>query len=425
MNKENDGIIKVKDKFSIKKDDESNLNTLVFPKGVFNKIEDAVFLNTAKIKGENFQEVCVPNTVEIVGNKSFKGCQNLERVTFTDNTKVIGEACFRDCRKLKTIKLPNGIKSLSEYLFYACTNLKRINIPDSVTNISDNCFSLCSGLTEINIPESVTYIGNSVFSSCKGLQKFIYNDNISNIGKDTFFNCTNLEEINLPSNLKTIDRNAFSGCSSLTNIKLPNKLNIIGDNSFEECSSLVSITIPNSVNDIGYEAFANCDNLEAVTILPNTMRNKKINIQDKAFSNCLKLKMLNLPKGSLDNVDAFDFENMENLKHISYSGRDILNLNENEKFNNLIYNGRLIYIEYLDENNESICKIIEDSDSKKRDMRSVEITNQYKKLIEHDVFKKHFKFDSERTYKNDVGNISFRKHVFFWNIVFFAHNRLE
>ena len=397
MDKSNNRITRNKEKFCIKKDDKTGLGLLVFPKGNIVELSDGLFLSTTRIGEELLQEVYIPDKVEIVGNKCFKNCTNLEKVTFPDSVTSIGNACFRGCKKLKSVRLPNNIKILPEYLFSWCSNLVNIHIPDGVTTILDSCFFNCTNLKSIDLPETVSKIGESAFSNCTSLKTFSFNDNIEYISDEMFLGCENLEEITLPIGLEGIGNKAFSECYNLKKVKLPNFLTSIGENAFEECSSLKEITIPPYVKRIDFGAFSNCVNLETVNILPDMPHSKSsLIIQDGAFSECTNLKSLYLPSGVLKNNQAFDFSNMPNLKQFNYAGRNILNLSEGEVFTNLLYNGKLFYIEYINQSNETISKVLEDTTSKKRDIRSVELAKHFNDLRMHSVFQDNFKFDDEK-----------------------------
>ena len=62
--------------------------------------------------------------------------------------------------------IPNSVTIIGNSAFYGCESLTSINIPNSVTTIGKGAFCGCDSLTSINIPNSVTMIGNWAFSDC-------------------------------------------------------------------------------------------------------------------------------------------------------------------------------------------------------------------------------------------------------------------
>ncbi len=392
-----EGIIKTKDHFHIKKNSQSGLNSLVFPKENYTELADGLFLETARIGNESLQEVCIPNNVQVIGNKCFKNCTELEKITIPNSVTKMGKECFRGCKKIRKVNLPENIKILPEYFLGWCYSLSDVNIPDNVTTILDGCFSNCTNLKSITLPNTVSKIGEAVFCNCTSLEDVTFNsNNIDCICDEMFLDCENLEHLKLPSSIEKIGKKAFSGCSKLENINLPQALKVIEDNAFEECLSLTEVTIPPTVTHIGEGAFSNCSNLETVSILPKTSSSDEpIMIHDGAFSDCSNIKNLSLPKNAFDNENAFDFSSLPKLKSINYNNSNILNLSEDEVFSNLLYNGKLIYIEYMNKFGERTSKVLEDISSNKRDIRSIELTRQFNKLRSHDIFQNNFKFDTD------------------------------
>lgn len=124
-----------------------------------------------------------------------------------------------------------------------------------------------------------------------------------------------VRSIILPEGLKTIGKQAFMGCSYLDTIVIPSTVKLIGSGAFRKCISLRQIVVPKSVDSIGTYAFAQCTQLQAIW-LPSSLRvipkymcwqdytlthigvpAELQYISDYAFSNCISLKDLTLPKG--------------------------------------------------------------------------------------------------------------------------------
>ena len=116
---------------------------------------------------DNVTSVTIPNSVTIIGERAFYGCE-LTSVTIPNSVTSIGDYAFVLSGKLTLINIPNSVTSIGQNAFNNCPNLTSITIPNSVTSIGQNAFAV-SGLTSITIPSSVTSLGNSSFFGCNSL----------------------------------------------------------------------------------------------------------------------------------------------------------------------------------------------------------------------------------------------------------------
>ena len=168
--------------------------------------------------------------------------------------------------------------------------MEKVKLPDDITIIDEETFSYCSSLTEIEIPEGVTEIADKAFHSCYSLKKVTIPEGVTSIGWNTFYSC-NLEEITFPSTLTTIDRRAFIGCE------------------FKE------LVIPSSITFMGMEAFQGCNKLEKVTIEEGSLSM----VNAYAFQNCENLKEVILPS-NITAIGSLAFAGCDNLTRIYYAG---------------------------------------------------------------------------------------------------------
>ena len=116
-----------------------------------------------------------------------------------------------------------------------------------------------------------------------------------------------------------------------------------------------------------------------------------------------------MPKGVFPE-SSFDFNYMPNLKKLVYDGKALLNLVDNEKFNNLVYNGRYIYVEYLNRNGEIISRVFDClAEPNIFNRMSAQLTSQFRRLSTHNVFKNAFDSDDTkyRICLNMLGCISY------------------
>ena len=120
------------------------------------------------------KEANVVEGIEVVGNRTFRKCANLETVALPNTLTEIGPAVFQSCSKLANVTIPANVKTIGEGAFAECTSLTSINIPDGVTRLEKEVLRT-TGLTSIEIPASVTYFGTFAFRDCKQLKEVVIN----------------------------------------------------------------------------------------------------------------------------------------------------------------------------------------------------------------------------------------------------------
>ena len=167
---------------------------------------------------------------------------SVKRVVLGNSVDSVGNYTFRSCTSLTSVHIPEGATSIGDRAFFGCSSLTSINIPESVTSIGDSAFNGCSSLTSINIPESVTSIGGYAFSRCASLKSIYIPNGVTSINQYTFYNCKSLKSINIPEGITTINQYTFYNCKSLKSIDIPEKVTSIRDEAFYGCSSLTSIS---------------------------------------------------------------------------------------------------------------------------------------------------------------------------------------
>ena len=110
----------------------------------------------------------VAEGIEVVGNRTFRKCANLNTVELPSTLTEIGPAVFQSCSKLAKVTIPASVTTIGESAFAECTYLTSINIPDGITRLEKDVLRN-TGLTSIEIPASVKYIGTYAFRDCESL----------------------------------------------------------------------------------------------------------------------------------------------------------------------------------------------------------------------------------------------------------------
>ena len=74
------------------------------------------------LRSRRLEEVVIPHTVEVVGDKAFEHCKNLKSVSFLtnegeSNLVKIGLSAFLGCESLKNVNLPKSLKEIGTWAF--------------------------------------------------------------------------------------------------------------------------------------------------------------------------------------------------------------------------------------------------------------------------------------------------------------------
>ena len=146
--------------------------------------------------------------IEIIGERAFANCWNLER--FDGLPKVIGPAAFTFCESLKDfnfttinnlypdafsysglqqVELPSNIKNIPPRCFQACLRLRNLNL-NRVETIEEEAFQ-SSGIKVLNIPISLETIGKKAFEGCVYLSDVVCERFLPpKLAASTFYGCS-------------------------------------------------------------------------------------------------------------------------------------------------------------------------------------------------------------------------------------------
>ncbi|MBR2669861.1 MAG: leucine-rich repeat protein, partial [Solobacterium sp.] len=209
------------------------------------------------------ESISIPNTITIIENSAFSGCQQLRSITLPTSITTIGDYAFASCNSLVSVTIPNTVISLGKSVFSGCSSLETVNLPANLTEISDSMFYSCENLIEINIPGNVQKIGSLAFRSCSRLTDIVLPESVKELGLSAFEDCTSLRNITLSPNISVIGQ-AFYGCSSLESITIPEGVQQIGREAFLNCSNLKTVYLPSTINYIDSSIFRDCNNIQAI-----------------------------------------------------------------------------------------------------------------------------------------------------------------
>lgn len=295
----------------------------------------------------------LPDSLEEIGEESFRGCGNLEEMIIPEKTTKIGDSAFRDCIKMKRLIVTNSCIKIGERAFENCASLTDITLPDELTEIYAGIFNSCKSLKNISLPKKLTVLGETAFSDCVSLEYIDLPETVTKIDDLVFNGCLNLASVDLRDGLKKIGKGAFKNCKSLKKITIPATVSSINDAPFRGCSSLKSIKVapknkyykseptkrdgndyvlfnknksilisyPASSKEVQYDipdsvisiidwAFCDASDLSRITI-PDSVRE----IGEGAFCNCEVLDEVEIPD-SVEKIDDCAFRGCSKLKSI-------------------------------------------------------------------------------------------------------------
>lgn len=244
-------------------------NATIIPNSVI-KIQNWAFYGCSNLKS-----IVIPKSVTDIAHSAFDFCSNLQSIVVEngnmiydsrDNCNAVIETATNTLRVgCLTTQIPNSVQIIGERSFYGSDNLTSIVIPEGVTTIEDAAFEFCGNLSSVTLPQTLTYIGSGAFEF-SNLQSIAIPEAVVYIGSGAFWECK-FTEFAFPSQITTIESYVLCYCTGLKSITIPNKATEIKNNAFYSCSSLTSVTIGYNVETIGNNAFASCANLKTVTVL--------------------------------------------------------------------------------------------------------------------------------------------------------------
>ena len=133
----------------------------------------------------------------------------IESIDLPESLEIIGDNTFRGCGNLKTIKLPNRIKKISNYCFFNCQRLEQILFPKELYEIENGAFYGCKSLNMVRMPGSLKKIKHFAFQNCNNLTQIVFNDGVKEIGVSAFRGCKKLAKLNLPLSVLNIHKYSF------------------------------------------------------------------------------------------------------------------------------------------------------------------------------------------------------------------------
>ena len=200
--------------------------------------------------------VTVPHLVETISSRAFYHCTSLASLAITPETeeieRVIGPHAFYQCTNLETVTIGQGVETIGESAFAFCTALTSVSVGDGLETISNNAFDNCLSLRSFDMPNTVTYLGHMAFRHAEALRSVIFSNSLTAIGNACFQYCIKLDNVELHAGIEKIGESCFSYCSGMKNLRVLGDIEELGSSAFYECTALTNIYYASSVGgDLG------------------------------------------------------------------------------------------------------------------------------------------------------------------------------
>ena len=208
----------------------------------------------------NLSFLCIPRTVEVIGNRCLWGHKKLRTVVFERNSALreIEEWAFSQCA-ITSIELPRSLVTIGEGCFYDCGCIDVVTFEPccQIARLGEFAFS-CS-VRSIMVPASVRVIGRMCFCSWKFDHVTFEPGSRLVRMEERAFHMSRIETIMIPPTVEFIGEACFAFCQQLRFIGLDDDsmLTTISDDAFKK-TDISYFKIPVHVATIGTNVFDGC-----------------------------------------------------------------------------------------------------------------------------------------------------------------------
>ncbi|MDE7325131.1 MAG: leucine-rich repeat domain-containing protein, partial [Lachnospiraceae bacterium] len=245
-----------------------------------------------RLKGQQFGGIA--DGVTRIAPYAFYRDPDIVSLRLPESVCLIGEGAFLGCDNLKEIIFPVGNCRIEARAFEKCTSLKRIRLCSDM--VGERAFAWCTSLLLVEISGAAS-VGRSAFEGCKSLEEFSFCER-----KESGGECRESDDWKEAGNPDRkfmeieIADSCFCGCGKLHTIDLVG-VSMIGRYAFSNCDSLKRIVLSCDTPVAPY-AFADCGRLMEICISGGR---EGLSLQEYALSGCTALRRVCFEK---DKVSA-------------------------------------------------------------------------------------------------------------------------
>lgn len=187
--------------------------------------------------GNLYGSYALPETVETIEELAFSD-SNLSEILLPDSLEVIGERAFANCHNLDEIVVPYRVYSIGTSAFSTGGLGGFIRVDEDNLNFSNDSNGVLfnkdktillqapSGLTgSYTVPGTVKIIDAYSFSGLLHMTEVIIPESVTRIEEYAFFFCYRLAVIRGCKGLRTVGEAAISSCDALTDVYYDGTMN--------------------------------------------------------------------------------------------------------------------------------------------------------------------------------------------------------
>lgn len=202
-----------------------------------------IFIGDNAFEDSSIKSILIVNSVTVIGESSFSGCENLYEINLPSTITKIGAGAFAGCRNLSGIKLPPYLKCIDVQTFDSCRNLTHVLIPNNIEEIGNMAFQ-STNLSSVSLPQNLKKIGGMAFAGAPLIRinsessKFKVDDMTiySKDGKELVQYYGHDSKFVIPETVVKIADFAFAFAYTLREIVIPDSVKEIGKNFLLEIS---------------------------------------------------------------------------------------------------------------------------------------------------------------------------------------------
>ena len=164
------------------------------------------------LRGMAFRTVRLPEGLEAIRDRAFRGCRNLTEIRLPDSLLRIGREAFADCVSLRRVHLPARTALVHPDSFRGCTALEAFSADPANPKYSAPGGFLCSrdgtellaapDRETLTVPEGVRLMGPAVLSSAR-CRTLILPESLTQLEMSAI-SCPALRELRLPARLERL-----------------------------------------------------------------------------------------------------------------------------------------------------------------------------------------------------------------------------